>query len=199
MAIRRVHRRLVSLGLMLAALLVASPLPASWLIREAPIEGPDAILSLASHERERFAEVAAQARRWPRAMVLLTVPVIVNKYNCDACPHRAGWLETLGVSRDRIVVLAPHTKNSRDEVRLAAAWLKARGFTRLLAVTSPYHTRRVTGLLRSDAQGLVAGVTASPADGGLRALWWTHHYGRFYVTYEYAALAVQYWRLLSRG
>lgn len=182
-AMRAIAAMLVSL-----ALLILSPLPGAWLISEAPIDRPDAILSLASHERERFPEVAAQATRWPSAHVLLTVPVEINRYNCDACPYRTGWLESLGVSRDRIVVLSPGTLNTGGELQLAGAWLRQQRLTRLLVVTSPYHTRRVRLLSRSHARGIEVGVKASPASGGVPSPWWTRRYGRWYVSYEYAAL-----------
>ena len=174
--------------------LVASPAPAWWLIRETPLDRPDAILSLTSHERERFQETAAQARRWPGATVLLAVPRVVGRYNCDACPYRVGWLGTLGVPKTRIVMLAPPTENTRDEIRVANRWLQERRLTRLLLVTSPHHTRRVQVLARAYADQLQIGVVGCPVAGGIRDLWWTRHYDRFYVTYELAALAAGWWR-----
>ena len=189
-----VAARLFAAMAVLVALLALSPLPGAWLISEVPIDRPDAILSLASHERERFPTVAAEARRWPHARVLLTIPERVSRYNCDACPHRTEWLEALGVSRDRVVVLAPGTPNTRGELRLAAAWLRHRRLSRLLVVTSPYHTRRVRVLSRTNADGLDVGVTASTALGGIPTPWWTRRYGRWYVTYEYAALFAATWR-----
>lgn len=183
-------KRTLAVLVVALGLLVLSPLPGAWLISEVPIERPDAILSLASHERERFPTVADQARRWPAARVLLTVPTETNRYNCDACPQRVEWLAALGVPGDRIIVLSPGTPNTRGELQLAAAWLRDHGLTRLLVVTSPYHTRRVRLLSRRNARGIEVGVKASPALGGVPVPWWTSRYGRWYVTYEYAALLV---------
>jgi uncharacterized SAM-binding protein YcdF (DUF218 family) len=181
-------QRTLAAVVVLLGLVALSPLPGAWLIRDVPIDRPDAILSLASHERERFPTVAAQAKHWPAAKVLLTVPNEVNRYNCDACSHRTEWLEALGVRGDRIVVLSPGTLNTRGEVQLAAAWLRDHGLARLLVVTSPYHTRRVRLLSRTNARGIEVGVTASTALGGVPTPWWARRYGRWYVTYEYAAL-----------
>lgn len=189
------RRRLLAAAVIVVALLVASPWPARWLIRERPLERPDAILSLTSHERERFAETAAQAKRWPQAVVLLAMPDVVGKYNCDACSHRVGWLETLGVPRARIRMLTPRVRNTDDELVTAAKWMRERRLTRLLIVTSPYHTRRVQVLARADLSGVQVGVVACPVAGGLRKLWWTRHYDRSYVIYEFAALAAAWWRL----
>ncbi|AMY10057.1 hypothetical protein LuPra_03285 [Luteitalea pratensis] len=178
----------------LVALVAGSPAPSWWLIREAPLDYPDAILSLTSHERERFQETASQARQWPAATVLLAIPRVIGKYNCDACPYRIGWLESLGVPRSRIVVLTPPTENTREEIRVAAKWLEDRRLTRLLLVTSPHHTRRVRVLAAAYAGRLRLGTVACPVAGGVPTLWWTRHYDRFYVTYELAALAAGWWR-----
>jgi len=177
-----------------AALLIASPLPARWLVRERPLERPDAILSLTSHERERFAETAAQAKRWPHAAVLLATPDVVGRYNCDSCGHRAGWLQMLGVPRERVTMLAPRVRNTNDELVAAATWMRERRLGRLLIVTSPYHTRRVQILARSSLSGVQFGVVGCRVGGGLRTFWWTRHYDRFYITYEFAALSAAWWR-----
>jgi len=192
-SIARRHRfSLIAVALL--ALVLASPLPARWLIRELPLAAPEAILSLGSHERERFAETALQARQWPNAVVLLTTPTVVGQYNCDACPHRIVWLATLGVPARRVRMLSPRTVNTNDELVAAAKWMRARGLTRLLIVTSPYHTRRVQVLAGGDLRGLHVGVIACPVAGGLPTLWWTRHYDRFYVRYELAALIAAWWR-----
>ena len=187
------YRVQASVVALLAATL-ASPLPARWLIRELPLAAPDAILSLGSHERERFSETAAQARRWPAAVVLLTTPTVVGQYNCDACAHRVGWLETLGVPPGRVRMLSPRTVNTNDELVAAATWMRERRLTRLLIVTSPYHTRRVQVLARGDLRGLHVGVVACQVAGGLPRFWWMRHYDRFYVRYELAALVAAWWR-----
>lgn len=191
-ALRRYRFHLIAISLL--AVLLASPLPAQWLIREVPLAAPDAILSLGSHERERFAETAAQAGRWPHAVVLLTTPTVVGQYNCDACGYRVGWLATLGVPAARVRMLSPRVVNTNDELVAAAKWMRQRGLTRLLIVTSPYHTRRVQVLSRGDLRGLQVGVVACRVAGGLPALWWTRHYDRFYVRYELAALVAAWWR-----
>lgn len=165
-----------------------------WLIQEAPLESPDAILSLGSHEHERFPETAAQARRWPSAQVLITEPREVSPYNCDACGERVEWLISLGIERSRISVLAPAVENTRDELGRAAEWMRSRGARRLLVVTSPYHTRRVLALAASQDHGILTGVVASPSPETLPRPWWRHKYGRWYVTYEVAALAAAWWR-----
>ena len=184
----------VAVGVALAALSMASPAPARWLIRQSPLARPDAILSLGSLERERFPETAAQARLWPAAAVLLTTPRVVGQYNCDACPYRIGWLASSGVPAERVRMLSPSARNTNDELIAAATWMRERRLVRLLIVTSPYHTRRVQVLSRGNFPDLQVGVVACGVPGGLRAIWWTRHYDRFYVKYELAALIAAWWR-----
>lgn len=192
--VRRHRVALIAVALLALALVLASPLPARWLVREVPLDAPDAILSLGSHERERFAEAAAQARRWPRAVVLLTTPAVLGPYNCDACPYRVGWLGTLGVPATRVRMLWPRSGNTHDEFVTAARWMQQHHLTRLLIVTSPYHTRRVQVLSNGALRGLQVGVVACRVGGGLSTLWWTRQYDRFYVRYELAALVAAWWR-----
>lgn len=164
-----------------------------WLIQEVPLVSPDAILSLGSHEHERFPGAARQARLWPSAQVLITEPREVSRYNCDACGERIEWLTSLGIERSRISVLAPAVENTRDELRRAAEWMRSRGAHRLLVVTSPYHTRRVLAIAASQEAGVLIGVVASPSPETLPRPWWRHRYGRWYVPYEVAALGAA-WR-----
>jgi hypothetical protein len=49
---------------------------------------------LASHEWERLPAAAALARRYPDALVLITVPRVVNEYNCHRCDERVDWFES---------------------------------------------------------------------------------------------------------
>ena len=100
----------------------------------------------------------------------------------------------IGVPRERIQMVSPAVDNTRDELVATAAWLRQRKLTRLLIVTSPYHTRRVQVLSRADLRGLHVGVVAAPVQEGLPRFWWAREYDRFYVRYELAALVATWWR-----
>lgn len=161
------------------------------LIHESPLEDPQAILSLGSHEHERLPHTAALAQRWPDAQVLLTQPRVPNGFNCVSCPYRVEWLGSLGVARDRVVVLTPSVANTRDELLVARQWMQMHGFDRLLVVTSPYHTRRVDVIARRELGGSRVGIAACWRPTGM---WWLTAYGRRYVVYEVAALVANAWR-----
>jgi uncharacterized SAM-binding protein YcdF (DUF218 family) len=180
----------LSLGA-IAGLLAWALVAGSWLVIAVPLDEPDAIVSLASHEWERLPEAAAASARYPRATVLLTRPDRVTKYNCHDCEHRVERLVRLGVPRERAEVLQLTAGGTWGEALAVRAAFQARGLHRLLVVTSPYHTRRALGIFRAvfDGGGMVVGIEPavkhSPARPGS---WWMAPYDRAYVAYEWAAL-----------
>jgi len=183
-----------TLALALSALLVVSVPVGPWLIREQPLDRPDAILVLGSHESERLPHAARLARRWPRADVLLTQPVIATPFNCQDCAHRGQTLQKAGVAGTRVRILTPRVRTTFDEMQAAAAWVAASGQKRLLVVTSPYHTRRAWALARALLPGASVGISACPVPDGLGRPWWSRRYDRRYVIYEVAALVNNSWR-----
>lgn len=191
---RRWLRRLRHAALVVVGSLVVSMPLGPWLIREQPLDSPEAILVLGSHEYERLPEAALHARRWPDAVVLLTQPLMVTPYNCQDCANRARTLGEAGVSAGRVRVLEPPVQNTFDELQAAAAWLRTTGHRRLLVVTSPYHTRRVTGLTAQLLPGTTVGVAACAVPDGLATPWWSRRYDRRYVLYEMAAMVDNSWR-----
>jgi uncharacterized SAM-binding protein YcdF (DUF218 family) len=182
------------LALTVLALVIASVPVGPWLIREEPLDRPDAILVLGSHESERLPHAARLARQWPEAEVLLTHPVMPTPFNCQDCAHRGQTLEKAGVVRARIRILLPRVRTTFDEMQAAAAWAASSGRNRLLVVTSPYHTRRVRALARAVLPGEAVGVAACPVPDGLARPWWSRRYDRRYVIYEVAALVNNSWR-----
>lgn len=105
-------------------------------------------------------------------------------------------LTELGVPSERIVTESD-SQNTRDQAAMVSERLRARGITRVVIVTSPWHMGRSLALFR--AQGLDAIPAVSPLlpDGsgssrGLlpteRALWVGDA-----VVYEWAARAYYWW------
>jgi len=182
------------------ALVIVAAIGATWPLRDAgpalvvtkDVGPPDAIVMLASHEWERLPAAAEIARGFPRSVVLLTIPVKLNKYNCHLCSERPQWLQHEGVPATRVVVLdANPAANTYGEAIAARAYVTTHGVRRIVVVTSPYHTRRALHVFELVMQGtgVAVGITpasaTSPSDP---ARWWRHPYDRHYVRYEWAAL-----------
>jgi uncharacterized SAM-binding protein YcdF (DUF218 family) len=162
----------------------------SSLVVAAPMEAPDAILVLASHEWERLPDAASLAARYPSARVFLTVPTVVTKYNCPDCEARARRLIAAGVAAGRIVQLPQRVRNTRDEARAARAECLRLNVRRLLIVTSPYHTRRALATFQRAFEGtpVTLGIVPASASPARPARWWANAYDRAYVRYEWAAI-----------
>lgn len=177
-----------------ALLLVISIPLGPWLVRERPLDAPDAILVLGSHEFERIPHAVTLARQWPRAVILLTEPVTVTPFNCHDCANRVQTLQRAGIAPARVQLLQPRVRNTFDELSAASVWLGQHRRNRLVVVTSPYHTRRVRGLADAVLPAAHVGVSACPVAGGLGWPWWSRRYDRRYVIYELAALLNNAWR-----
>jgi uncharacterized SAM-binding protein YcdF (DUF218 family) len=154
-----------------------------------PIDQPDAILPLASHEWERLPEAAALAAGAPRARVLLTQPIRVNAFNCFDCANRVERLVDAGVAKERIDFLPRKVYRTLDEAQAFREWAEAHGVKSVVVVTSPYHTRRALGAFRHIllGTGIAVGVRPSSASPAEPARWWRHKYDRWYVSYEWRA------------
>jgi uncharacterized SAM-binding protein YcdF (DUF218 family) len=169
------------------------------LVVQRTLSQPDAILSLASHESERLPAAVRLARANVSSRLLLTEPVEPSFYNCSACSVRVAWIASLGLSGDRVHLLERRVTNTYDEAVVARDYCLAAGLSRLVVVTSPYHTRRTLATFIDVFQGTDIQIGVEPAlhDSPARpARWWTQEYDRDYVAYEWAALA---WYALKYG
>ena len=164
------------------------------LVVSVPLENPEGVLVLGSHEWERLPAAVDIARASPGAVVFLSVPRAVTKYNCHDCEGRAARLVAAGIPQDRIVLLPDRVSNTRDEAAAARAECSRRHLRRLVVVTSPYHTRRArrTFARAFAGSGISVGVVPSAASPARPGRWWAAAYDRAYVRYEWAALAY-YW------
>jgi uncharacterized SAM-binding protein YcdF (DUF218 family) len=162
------------------------------LVVSAPLAAPDAIVSLASHEWERLPAAAEWATRYPTALVLLTVPQVINEFNCHDCAHRPARLKAAGVDASRVRLLPLTEGGTYGEAVAVRAFAERHHLSRVLVVTSPYHTRRGLATFSTVlspahvAAGVVPATATSPARPDQ---WWTAPYDRAYVRYEWAAIA----------
>lgn len=116
---------------------------------------------LLSPGREEPAEVAARARglRFPR----------------EAEPLRQA-LPGIGIPRDAVLIGDGSVDNTADEAAMLTRIAHARGWHRVIVVTSKYHTRRTGFAMRRalEGSGVEIVVHASRYDPADPARWWRH-------------------------
>ena len=195
MSTKRIAATLVALVALAAVGAVLVLHAGTALVISQPVDNPDAIVSLASHEWERLPETIALAMRYPEARILLTRPATVTELNCHDCANRVHLLVRAGVARRRIVVLAitgSGTYGEAETCRRYWATPAGAGIRRLLVVTSPYHTRRSLAVFDAAFRdtGVQVGIQPATATSPARPRrWWRSPYDRWYLRHEWAAVA----------
>jgi uncharacterized SAM-binding protein YcdF (DUF218 family) len=191
--VNRPLRAVLAVGLLLA-IGVGARSAGALLVVTRPLERPDAIVSLASHEWERLPATAEFARANPDALVVLTLPQPATIYNCHDCGNRLARLQRLGVGPDQVRIIPLTAPGTYGEALAALAFARRTPIHRLLIVTTPYHTRRSLAAFRSVFAGTHVEIGIEPASDSSPARpdrWWATPYDRAYVAYEWAA-AVYY-------
>ena len=167
------------------------PVAGTALVVERPVSTPDAIISLASHEWERLPELILLAHRYPDARVVLTLPAHVNRFTCHDCGHRVEQLVHHQIAAQRIRMLPITLSGTYGEAMAAREFAQREHVSRLLVVTSPYHTRRSLATFTTvfESTGVEVGVEPAAATSDARPeSWWRTPYDRWYVRYEWAAI-----------
>jgi uncharacterized SAM-binding protein YcdF (DUF218 family) len=160
------------------------------LVVSRPLAYPDAIVSLASHEWERLPLTTSLALQYPAAIVLLTQPQPASVNNCYHCAERVTELRSAGIGANRITILPLNAPGTYGEALACRDYLQTSAVTRVLIVTSPYHTRRALAIFRTVLAGrnIDLGVVPASAYSPARPRWWwLSPYDLWYVSYEWAA------------
>ena len=133
-----------------------------------PLDDADAIVSLASHEWERLPLTARLARQHPAALVILTLPRTVSRYNCHDCYARVARLVAAGIAPERIHILPLTEEGTYGEATACRQFLSATPRKELLRchVAVPHAPRagslsgRFPGNGYADWRGAGVGVLA---------------------------------------
>lgn len=121
---------------------------------------PDPQGSLSRAGLERTVEAVAAARRWPLAAVVVTGGPSPGE-SAGSGERMAGDALRLGLDPARLSV-EPLAQTTQGNAVYGAAFVKARGWTRVAVVTSGTHMRRALGSLRKE------GIDAMPLCAGRR-------------------------------
>jgi uncharacterized SAM-binding protein YcdF (DUF218 family) len=147
---------------------------ANGLVRRDPLQPADAVYVLSSYvQRDDEPGAGAASRLWrglellaegrTNRLVLSEIPPPAGRYELVA----RAWLSALKLERE-LIVLGP-LSSTRQEVLGVAALCRARGFERLLVVTSPTHTRRACAAFEREGLAVVC-VPAIETEFDLEAL-----------------------------
>lgn len=154
------------------------------LVHSDPVEPGDAIVVLAGGQLDRELEAADLFARGLAPVVVLTrepearmLGVLRNRgvHLDDSLEVRTRVLVSLGVPPPSVVILDGVVQSTHDEAVLARAWASRRSASRLIVVTSSFHTARARReFLRvfQDSGVRVSMVAASASDFDPDT-WWT--------------------------
>ena len=99
---------------------------------------------------------------------------------------------------DRILLSGQYEPSTQQEARATADYAQDRGWSRVVVVTSPYHTWRAKKIFREQLEpmGVDVRVSAAPEDPYDPASWWKDERQRRQVRNEY--LKYLAWRFSER-
>jgi len=206
----RARRRLAVAALLAAALVVlalAAHRPALRLIGRAlvvedALAPADAVVIVAGGIPTHEATAAGLYRRGWAPLVVLSNNFTPNRVRelialgarrLDYQGESRVVLEKHAVPPDAIVALSVPVKTTEAELRVVAEAARARGWRRVILVTSPLHSRRVKLVWTREASGGIEGLVALvkeddvPGDG-----WWRKRRHAEAVLHEYLGLAAIY-------
>jgi uncharacterized SAM-binding protein YcdF (DUF218 family) len=200
-------RRLLVAALVLAALAIVAHAPAlrlmgRALVVEDPLTRADAIVVVAGGTPDRE-EVAARLYREGLAPEV----VLSNQFTPDRVRNLIALgarhldyqgearvaLEQHGVPSQVIVALPTPVKTTEAELRIVGEAARARGWRRVILVTSPQHSRRVKLVWSREAPAGIEGLVRVVAeDKFLDGDWWRKRRQTEAVLHEYLGLAALY-------
>lgn len=168
------------------------------LIRQDTLPVVDAVVVLGGDAAHRAPHGAALFNAG-LAPVVLAVGGIESDGTRSQAYKTARQLKKHGVPDDRILVSGQYEPSTLQEARATADYAGDRGWSRVIVVTSPYHTWRAGSLFEEVLDPLQVEVFTAPApeDPFDPEAWWTDPRQRRQVRNEYLKFSL--WHLLGSG
>jgi len=194
---RRLRRLLVLVAAVAGAAAVAIALPAlgTWLVVADALAPSDAIFVLEGRTPSREVEAAALYHRGLAPMVGLSRvrdPQSLARHLARQPPVQdlaRGVLVNLGVPARAILRLDPEVQNTVEELVAIADVSGARGFRRVILVTSPAHTRRVRIIWDARAGSITALLHPTSYETFDARRWWRSRHGVETMLHELGGIA----------
>ena len=198
----RVVLRASALVLLLAMLaaLAGCPYAGHYLIVDRPLQKSDAIVVLAGAQVDRWLE-AVDLHREGLAPSILMSPGYVDPLGDELRARGIRLPREIDVHRDAMIQLGipataieimPHGyDNTADEAAGVRTIARSRGWTRLIVVTSKYHTRRSLFAFQRELRGsgIEVEVRGSRYDRAQPDGWWRNRSDLRFVVAELQKLA----------
>lgn len=195
----------------LLALLVLVVLTIAWFLEyggrylqhEDPLQKSDAIFVLAGTRADRALEAIDLYKEGYAPIVVLSPGIVENGENVlrqrgirfpreDEIQRDA--LVQSGIPAAAVLAVGGYVDNTAQEANLLRAIAQARGWRRVIIVTSKYHTRRAAFAFRRGLEGTGAEVVmrASRYDSSDPARWWRHRSDLRFAVSEWQKLLAYY-------
>lgn len=162
------------LALVLLSARLWLPSLGSWLVLDAAPVAADAIVPLAGGgSRVRYA-AALFAQGYAGTVVATNAPLDLPAVDLPYIDLAQRELLRRGVPEGQIARVETLSRTTKEEAQAVRDLAEARGWRKLLVVTSPYHTRRSRAIFdqvlrHSPVQAVVVPVRPDPYDG---RRWW---------------------------
>lgn len=178
-----------------AAAAVALPELGAWLVVADPLVPSDAIFVLEGRTPSREVEAASLYHRRLAPVVVVSLardPINIARILARLPPGQnvaSRVLVTVGVPEGAILRLDVEVQNTKEELAVIADTARARGFRRVILVTSPSHSRRVRIIWDAQASGIQAIVYPSSYERFDARRWWRSRHGVESLLHELGGIA----------
>ena len=160
----------------MAALLLTHGIWLAWLgnflVKAEPPDKADAIIVLAGDVTgSRILTAADLVRKHYAPVVLVSGPFEI--YGHNEAFLAIDYAVSKGCPKDWFRPVTHRSNSTRDEARALASVLRREHYSKVLLVTSDFHTRRAGSIFRRSIPGLNMLVVAAPAPDFHPDSWWT--------------------------
>lgn len=163
-----------------------------FLVKDDPLTEADGIVALGGGGVDRIAHAVALFEAGYAGHVVVSGGRLYTVgIACSSAQLSLEHAQDLGLPAEALV-LAPEAQSTHDEAVNLRAIIEARGWTSLIVVTDPPHTRRAAHTFRALLPGITITVSAAPAPDYDAIRWWSNEQSFMAVVNEVVKL-LYYW------